>query len=234
MLPGMFIGAGIGAARRVIPELRSGTQNDGGSSQSVSVIGNKPSGVEVGDTLILIVMNDAASGIGVQFADDVTDWTFLGVSTGGAGPSVHIGVYAKIADGTEPSTVTVTASDSANWNAYYLRISGAHETNPVTQISFGIEASDVSSHTIEGVTTTVDNSLIIYSLAFDGGDGFPFSVAGSDFIEIDDFQTSTATDELSGCFGARELPIAGASGTATVTSSVSDGSAYVQIAIAPV
>lgn len=151
-------------------------------------------------------------------------------STGDA----SLAIYWREADGTEGATEDVE-NDSTNWESYgwYLRISGADTTTPFHQKGSGSFSSPSTSHAIPGVTTTIADCLAFYLLGFDGGDGAPFSVSGTGWAEVDEEQSGTGGADASGCFGTKDQASAGATGTATVTSSASDGAVYVQFAIAP-
>jgi len=78
-----------------VPIIRSwavdGSTNAYDTSSTLSC--NKPSGVEVGDLLVLIPFNDDSSSI-AQFSGNKVNWTF--VNTAGSGTSdSHIAMFYK-------------------------------------------------------------------------------------------------------------------------------------------
>jgi len=99
---------------------------------------------------------------------------------------------------------------------WYLRISGVDTSDVLEDLGNDVIAR-TQNLAITGVTTNEDNCLVLYVQTFDGGDEFPYSVAGAGFVEIDDWQSGTTTSDASGSFGYRNMTSAGASGTATVT-----------------
>ena len=156
-------------------------------------------------------------------------WTDEGLGLGGNGANFTI--FTKVSDGTE-TDVTVTLSVASDLLGWYLRISGADTTTPIN-----ISATETSlpslSFATPTVTSTVDGCLAIYGLSFDGGDGYPFSVSGTGWAQTAELQAGSAGSQSSGCWGEKEQTTAGATGDATVTSSISDGATYFQLAIAP-
>ena len=220
-------GGGGGGA----PVLETYTEQ-GSTTASASLVLTKPSGVVSGDLLILICMNEDDTSID-QFTDNHAGWTFL-LNTGNSSSACHTGVFWRISDGTEGASESVTAQSSDQWMGFYLRVSGAHATTPIDSSLPGVSTGNASNHPVLGVTTSVDDCLIFCALVFDGGDGFPFSVIGSGWTKVDDFQTGVSpTDDVSGVFGKKDLPTAGASGTVTIACSLPDGAAWFQVAIAP-
>jgi len=213
-----------------IPIIASMTEQ-GDTAPSTSLTLNKPSGVESGDLLLLIVMNDDRSA--TAFSDNKNGWSFLNTS-GDASSQAHVAVFWKIADGTEGPTETVTSAGSDEWMGYYLRITGADSTTPINANNFAQSSANSANHIIPAVTTTIDDCLVLYGLSFDGGDGYPFSVSGAGWSEEDEHQTgASGSGDVSGCFGSKNLTSQGSSGSATVSCALSDGAAYFQLAIAP-
>ncbi len=213
-----------------IPVIELWTEQ-GDTDPSAPITLAKPSGVESGDLLLLIAMNDAPDA--TAFSDNKVGWNFVDTS-GNDVSDAHIAVFWRIADGTEGPTETVTSAGEDEWVGYYLRITGADDTNPINVYNFEQSSSVSSSHIIPAITSTVDDCLMLYGLSFDGGDGYTFDVSGTGWSEVDEHQTGTnGANDASGCFGSRELASQGSSGSATVGCSVSDGAAYFQLAIAP-
>jgi len=189
---------------------------------------NKPSGVQTGDLLVLLPFNDDTSSTD-QFTNNKNGWTLVAEAGTGTSDS-HIGFFYRIADGTEDVSETVVATSADDWGMWYLRISGVDTSDIIEAVG-----PDVIQNTqnlgITGVTTIEDDTLVIYVQAFDGGDQFPFSVAGTGFIELDDERSGPAQGDAAGSFGYKEMTNAGASGTATVSAAANDGQVGFQIAI---
>lgn len=213
-----------------VPVLETWTGN-APSSEASSIVLTKPSGVVANDLLMLLVGNDDETN-NVQFTDDLTGWTRINFQ-GGATPDVQVASYYRIADGTEGTTVTVNAESSDKILGWYLRISGVDTTSPINVSAFQHStAGDSSSHSIQGVTTTVDDCLAFYHLITDGGDCAPFGTP-SGWTEISELQTGTSAEDTGGVFGTKTQVTAGATGDASVTVTVSDSAAWAQFAIAP-
>lgn len=203
---------------------------DGSSTGSSSLNCDKPTDVISGDLLLLIAMNDDSSA--TAFTDNKAGWNFIDTS-GDGNSDAHVAAWWRAADGNEDSTETITSQGNDEWICWYVRVTGADITNPINDFFFS-QLSPGNPTSVTGVTTGVDNTLVFYGLSFDGGDGSPFSVSGTGWEERDEFQTgTTGNSDVSGTWGNRNLTIAGASGTATVTAASSDGRAYFQFAIAP-
>ena len=213
------------------PVVEAFTTASSGDVEVTSIDLTKPAGVAVDELLLLIVGSDnfeSSPNWGL-----VTGWTrFVNIGTGL--PDAKLGCYWRVADGTEPATVTV-ATDSTDTNetwGFYLRISNVDTTAPINVVGTGQNAGSSSSHAIAEVTTTVDDCLAFYALAFDGGDGLPFSVSGAGWSQSAEVQADTIFSGASGTWGTKAIPTAGGTGVATVTPSATDGATYVQFAIA--
>ena len=192
----------------------------------------KPSGVATNDLLVIVAGWDfSSSSTTPKFVDDLTGWNFMGTE-GNTTSDSYIGAYWRIATGSEGATEEVNVFDAGFGWTYYLRFSGVDTTTPINQSNFSVQGGNSTSHAILGVTTDVDDCLPLYFLSFHGGDGDPFSPS-SGWSEIDEGEIASSVG--SHCFGDKDSgqPTAGATGTVTVTSTASDGSAFVQFAVAP-
>jgi len=218
----------VSSSSKPAPVIEDWTANDSAGDAVTSITFTKPVGVAVDDLLLLIVGSDQDT---VADWNSVTGWIqFININDG-VGDS-NLACYWRIADGTEGVTVDVTAPTVEERYGWYLRISGVDTTTPINVTgTAAYVASD--SHSIPEVTTTVADCLAFYALVFDGGDGAPFSVAGTGWTEVDEQTSGTTGTDASGCWGTKSMPTAGATGAATVTSTVSDGSSSIQFAIAP-
>ena len=225
----LLVAASVAAADSPVVE---GYNVNGSTTASESLVLDKPTGVQVGELLLLIVGNDDGDN-GAEFTDNLAGWNYIGTSGDKSNAAADIGAFWRIADGTEGTTVTVTATSDDDWFGWYIRISGADSTNPINASNFALSSPEIN-HYVPEVTTGVDDCLAICALSFDGGDGYPFSVFGTDWTETAEYQTASGGNDVSACWGTKEQALAGTTGDAMVSCSISDGAAYFQLAIAPV
>lgn len=224
----MFSQRRRGVGNKPLPVLESALVSKSPSDSttlSVSLV----SGVSVGDTILIFAVGETKVGATNSFTTIPSGYSEVG-KVGSQTTSCCMAVYAKEVVGGE-GAATVTLANSAGILAWSIRVSGGNLAALIHQSSFSED--DSASHPIGGVTTTRKNCLILYMLGFRGGDGRPFSVSGTGFSEYAQDDNGTGAGDPSGCFGQRDLETAGASGTATVTSAVSDNGVYCQIAISP-
>lgn len=216
-------------AAGVIPSIGSFDYNDSDGDGVGSITLYKPSGVVSGDCLLLIAMNDKASTGNWPVH---SGWTRVIQASSGASDCGFV-VHQRIADGTEGATEVVSANATgAQTLGWYIRVTDAHQTSPVNVVGTpGTPGGGTDTHVIDEVTTTVDDCLAFYILAFDGGDGLPFSVSGAGWVEQDEGWSGSGAGEASGTWGVRDIDTAGLTTDATVTSSVTDGASFVQLAI---
>jgi len=186
-----------------------------------------PTGIVAGELLVMMLANDLAHTDLDPF-NTPAGWTKLD-AFGGLSIGCHVVVYFKIADGTEGATLITwtgySASESVSW---MVRVSGA--SSPIPTFTHSAATSNIFN--VTNVTTTVDNSLVLYMLSFDGGDGDPFSVSGTGWNIEDEGSFGTAGGS-SGVWGSKEMPTAGASGTAVITAQVSDGAVWIGFPVSP-
>ncbi len=213
-----------------VPVLESYTKNNSGEASSPDLVLTKPASVAVGDLLLIFIGNDEPSA---KTWPALTGWNQL-YDASSASSDCGFAIHWRIADGNESATETVDSNiNDAQVFGWYMRITGAHQTTPINVAApFHVIGSN-HEHEIPEVTTTVADCLAFYVLAFDGGDGMPFDVVGAGWAQEDEQQNGTTGGLASGCFGTKEMPVAGATGAATVTSDgVADGSTSAQFAIA--
>ncbi len=211
-----------------IPVIESySEQSYTGRSTNIDV--SKPSGLAIGDLSLVIIANDDTSS-GDVF-NTKSGWTKI-IDIGSGSSDSHIGVYWRITTGSESSTERFTQVGNDEWVAWWIRVSGVDDTTPINivgneHIAYGTSLSAYS------VTTTEDNCLAISVGTMDGGDGYPFTVSGTDWYEEDDEQSGTSgSSDASGVFGYKEMETAGATGDATISHSASsDGQCTIQFAI---
>lgn len=194
----------------------------------------KPASVAVGDFLLLMVGCDDNGTNSPSVFPQITGWTRF-ANIGNTTSDAKLGLYWRIADGTETATIWVLQTGAAALNqmfGWYLRLSGTDASTPLNVTGTETNAAG-TSHTCAEVTTGVADCLAFYVLAFDGGDGVPFSVSGTGWAQEDEEQSGTGSADACGTFGLKTQASAGLTGDATVTSNVSDGSTTIQFAIAP-
>lgn len=193
-----------------------------------------PAGITAGE-LLLIIVGDDDVGAGPEFSNNVSGWNFL-ATAGNATADAHIAVYWKEATGSEGNVVVNPASTGDDIFGWYIRISGADTADPFDVSNFAQSSADADPHTVPQVTTTVVNTLAIFGLSFDGGDGDPFTISGTGWAEEGELAAGTGTDNAGGVWGSKDMPTAGATGDVSVDmtgASGVDGAAYFQLAIKP-
>ena len=189
---------------------------------------SKAADIVANELLLMLFMADNAAAL-PEF-EAVEGWNMLN-EVGGGEPDCNFVVYWRIATGGESATETVTVENANDAVGWYIRVSGVDTADPIHKTGSDCVESGSSSLAITGVTTENPNCLVFYGNSFDGGDGFPYSVAGDGWVESDDAQEGTGGGDASGSWGTKEMESAGASGTATVSASISDGMAGFQFAI---
>ena len=218
----------VGAGPGGVPVVE-GSQISGDAAASASLVLDAPAGITPDELLLLIAMNEDATAT-PQFSDNLAGWNFV-ADSGDTASDVHIGVFWRIADGTEGASVTITAESSDGWMGFYARISGADTAAPIHVSNFA-SAGNSDPHNVPSITTTTDDCLAIYGLSFDGGDGTPFSV-GVPWTEQGDIGYGAANGGIAGTWGTLDVATAGGTGNAAVDCAASDGGAFFQLAIAP-
>src|SRR3972149_3061724 len=214
------------------PVVESWTKNNSNGNGQNYIDLSKPSGVNVGNLLIVIAGSDYdnatwASNIGQGF-------TRL-FNHGNSTSDSSYGVWYKIADGTELSTITPSYSGSMEqtWG-FYIRISGVDTTNPINATGSPTYTGDSTSHPANQCTTNVNECLALVVLAFDGGDAGSFSTSSSGWsIEDEEFSGIGSGFGACGCWGKKQVASAGGTGNVTITTPEGDGSVQCQFAIAP-
>lgn len=181
---------------------------------------NKPSGCTTGDTYILF----GGSATQVLYT---TPTGFTEIANGNS-LGHAFGLYYRIVDGTETSTIAFGGPTSNDKTAYYICVSGTDGTTPL-DVAHALENSggNATVHNISEVTTTVDDTIAMYFLTLDRN-GL-HSVSGTGWSESDE----AAQGQGSSSWGTKEMPSSGGTGTATVTTVQSNGTQYLQLAWKP-
>ena len=212
-----------------IPVLETGWDVQQSATGRTSVSFNQPSGSQTGDLLMAMCIDDDPAGSSNWSLK--TGWTRQ-VNIGDGTSDAKLAIYWRIQDGTESWPEAFTATTLRHRGGVMLRITGVDTSAPIhkTQVS---APANTSSYQILGLTTTIPNCLVLFGFGYDGGDGPTYSVAGTGWSIFQEVINGTSASDGSGCMGQRDLATAGASGTATITSSLADGCVGAQIAIAP-
>ena len=164
-----------------IPIVASWTANNNSGNAFKAITLTKPASIAVGDLLLLIVGNDSAD---IPIWDDLTGWTKF-VNANSAGADANLGCYWRIADGTEDATIEVTCTtEFVDIFGWYIRVTGADTTNPINVIGTPAYVISDTDHIIPSVTTTVNDCLAIYALAWDGGDAGSFSASNTTSVSL--------------------------------------------------
>ena len=224
-----------------IPVIQAGfTSQQNQASSTISI--TKPTGLVSGDLCIIFTTNDSTGG-SAQWDDSTNkpidsgarEFTFINWAGLGGTVDAHAAAFWRIITGDEVWPITSTSASSADQIAFAIRITGAHATVPIDVVGAdytGVQTD--ATHPITGLTSGVADTLVLYILGFDGGDGTPMSVSGTGWVQKDEETSDVAeTNMASGSWGARDLATQGASGDATVTPNVTDGAAGFQFSIAP-
>ena len=159
-----------------IPVLESGFRwGDSVGSTVTSISSSTIPGIKVGELLIAAVMSDSTSD-NPQFTGDTNMSAYTKLGEAGTGTAdCHVGVFWKIADGTEDS-ITMLSADSNELAFFYFRVSSVNTTTPIEDWGFHEHASLDSTETIvfsdsdSHVTSADADSLFIFVGATDGAD----------------------------------------------------------------
>lgn len=187
---------------------------------ATSVTLAKPTGLAVGDLSLVIVFDDTHQN--GTFWSAKTGWT-KAFEIGDSTADAHMAVYWRETDGTEAANEVFSRSQADHGWGVWLRVSGANTTAPIDGPGSTWSNAGATSHVIPGFTTSEDDVLAFYALAFDGGDGQPFGQPTGWTEQTEDNCGTTTGNHSSGVFGTKAMATAGGTGNATVSSNVSDG-----------
>lgn len=193
-----------------------------------------PSGITSGD--LLLAWDAATGGTGdITFGTTPTGWTKELEINDTGGDRIAGALYSKVSDGSESSVVfpALAASGSAanSRTAIVLRITGQKASGWLDASS--TTAVDTSTPiVVTGVTTTVDNCLVIYLVA--GHSTGVRTHTWATATEAWDGSADVSTGDASSNTGATlTQATAGATGTASSTASAAQNAVGACIAIAP-
>jgi hypothetical protein len=194
----------------------------------------KPTGWSVGDLFLCFVCSDHDAGPEWDLHPTPQLWTRL-VNVGTATSDAVTGIYWRIADGTEPSTVTFTQNANDDLQGWWIVISGVDTSAPIHNTSGVGEGASASYFDITGHTTTVDDVLALWFMSFDGADGDPWVITASGWTNFIYGETAGGDNtDISGGWGRKNMASAGGStGTVRVDPDATDGASFAQVSIKP-
>jgi len=217
-----------------IPVIASSTSNTTeGTASSITL--TKPSGVEIGDLLLLLVGNENSAAS--EGFDTLTGWT-LEFNFGNATSDCYLGLYSRVSTGDsleDAPVVPFLASDDGH--GWYLRVTGVNATDPLRVVGSEQIAVD-STITITALTTDTNTySLAISTMSFDGSDAMPFVESGTGWTlgdDIDSPLSSNSGNASSGAYSTKGISTASTStGTSIITGDgTSDGIAATMFIVA--
>lgn len=127
---------------------------------------NAPTDIETGDYLLLIVGADYTDGATATFtppAGFTSLAAYTRTNTGAEGVAMQ--AFYKIA-GSEPTTYTITENALQKFAAVMLRVSGADPSYAIDVQAIGSDHATEPS--VPAVTTTVDETVSIVAITWDG------------------------------------------------------------------
>lgn len=193
----------------------------------------KPTGVAVGDLLLIIVGNDDNTGTPQWNSTTLRPSGFNLINTAGsATPDAHVAAFYRIADGTETSPTSTPAQSSDDYWGYYIHVTGVSTTSPIDAVGSDYLGGSLTTHNIPGITTIEDQALAFYAFSADGGDLDPFSVGGA-WTEQAEIEAGVGAGNASGAWGTQLMASAGATGNASVTMIGADGASGFQFSLNP-
>src|SRR5690606_17083257 len=195
-----------------------------GSSADVTV--TAPATVQAGDLLLAHVAFDGRDMPAITSVP--AGWTLI--ADDDDGNTVYGGWWYRIAQAGDASAswVFIGNGNSEEWIAHCVRVTGHHPSIPINAYAVSPHSGMSSGPWISpAVTTTVDDCLIIYSLARDGGSHSHTPPPGC--VEIFDGVSSAS----GGTAATKVQATAGDTGSGEFGSATSEQWVAITIAIAP-
>ena len=219
-----------------VPVIAARLSSDSGAAPVETLQVDLPSGSVAGSFITIIVGQDETSAVTFSatnftvraYAGERESDAQLGVLTGNISAAQALQGY-----------VTVDSTGDDEMWAEALRITGADETNPTHGTPETSQIASENVHTAYGnaTITTVDDCLVFAALCFDGGDGNPFAISGTDWSSetIYNIQSGDTGTDCGGCYATHNKATAGQVPNCifTATGTVSDGAALIMWALAP-
>lgn len=202
------------------------------TANSASVVINAPSGIVSGDLLIAAIGSTSISSA-ETFTTIPSGWTLIKQTNNVGALGANLLSYYKIAGSSEPSSYTWSGGQNVPHIAWIMRFTG---TDPTTPINVSADATGSAvSPVAPTITTTVVNCMKICCCAQQNTLAASYTPPTGYLEESDLTSTNLGTTSATGESAIRVQATAGASGTATMTSTQLAASSYCaqHIAIAP-
>lgn len=198
------------------PTITAGT-NGTGTTASLSI--TRPTGLRVGDLMVLCVATEA-SGIEAPTG-------FVPVTSELSQGAIRLRAWYKFAEHNEPATYSVLlgSTDDSIYNLFLVRGVDPYSVVNVVDQAFGTAGLPIAE---PGVTTTVNNCLAIGILTCDGSPRVIVQPSGWTLIDSED----AAAGSLSWGLASKAIATAGASGGANWTATDSTSGSYIAITFA--
>ena len=185
----------------------------------------KPSGVTPTDLLLIIV---ASADTGTTGWNEVSGWNLI-INVGTGTSDSDLGVYWRLADGSEGADQEITRTSSENCHGWYLRVGPVNQSTPINIVGT-VTIQSGSSINALAVTTTEDHCLAFACFGFDGSDS-TWTITGTGWNEVDDKQTSTGTGGVSSAFAIKDMDAQGPTDNCLGTNLSTDGELAIQFAV---
>lgn len=142
------------------------------TSGTASPVVNKPSGVQNGDLMLMLVVTNTNANT----ATPIAGWARVGTEVD-AGTDCTGAVYWKIAN-NEGSSWTMTSLFDASEIARFFVIaySGTHDTTPINQSSSRYQDSSSSDVSATSITPNVDGCMIVHLVGVDPSGATPYDI----------------------------------------------------------
>lgn len=211
----MFLALGIGSIKAQITQVGT-TQSVYSTSTTLTL--NKPTGVNVGDIMIVNIVKYKS---GNTTNPSLSGWTVIASGLGGNANRIGAILY-RIVDGTEGSSFAFSLGGTmSNAEGTIVAFSGIDHSSPfdVTPASITTAASTGKTVSITSITTNTPNALVLM-LGMSSNSTlstFTWSITSPVLTELYDV---SGTSVVSVGAAAAIKPTVGATGTGTVTASV--------------
>jgi len=200
---------------------------------SGSALGDSPKNAEVGDLLIIVCGNDDNTNTAQWDNNTYKPAGFTLINeAGGAASDSHCAAFYKEVDGSEGSSFTIPSQATQEMWASCILIGGSLGVPFLHLVGADIADETPAPLDITGVTNTLAPTINFYLASYDGGDAGAFAVSGTGWVERQELFSGTGSGDACGVWGTRALSGTGASGTVSVTPTVSDGMYGFQFSIA--
>ena len=205
-------------------------QNSSGNVTTMTL--TDPTSMAVDDIYLILQGSDHGNpALPEHTVPTGTNTSFVEIAIHGANQAdTVVSAWYHIWDGTE-GTVSINQTGADNMSAFAVRVSGCDTADVLDGVSTPGDAAAATSHAILGFTTGEDDTLAFYLIGGDGADTVPHSVSGTGWSETDEHEDGNVTGGVGISFGEKSMPTAGATGTATIAFTVSDGASWFQFSL---